>query len=153
ARLSKAAASPSRRPSAAPCENTSLPVLDWPHQGSICPARPLRSASESDMTPEERQMLDNLFERINATGATPRDGEAETFIGEAVRAMPFAPYVLAQTVLVQQHALEAAAHRISSLEAAAQQEPQSQEQTSFLGNLGKSLFGGGAPSQPPRPGY
>ena len=29
------------------------------------------------MTPEERQMLGGLFERINAAGATPRDPEAE----------------------------------------------------------------------------
>ena len=61
------------------------------------------------MTPEERQMLAGLFERINAAGAAPRDRDAEAFINDAVRGAPFAPYVLAQTVLVQQHALEAAA--------------------------------------------
>ena len=106
------------------------------------------------MTPEERQMLGSLFERINATSATPRDPQAETFINDAVRAAPYAPYVLAQTVLVQQHALEAAAQRVAELEAAAQRaaEPQ-QEQGSFLGNLGKSIFGGGAPSAPPHPNY
>ena len=105
------------------------------------------------MTPEERQMLANLFERINATSATPRDAQAETFINGAVRAVPFAPYVLAQTVLIQQQALEAAAHRVSELEAAARQGPAPQEQGSFLGNLGKSLFGAGAASAPPRPTY
>jgi len=107
------------------------------------------------MTPEERQMLAGLFERINTAGAAPRDPQAETFINDAVRAAPFAPYVLAQTVLVQQHALEVAAQRISELEAAAQHAAQpAQEQGSFLGNLGRSIFGGppSAPSQP-RPGY
>ena len=104
------------------------------------------------MTPEERQMLGGLFQRVNATAATQRDGEAETFINDAVRAAPHAPYVLAQTVLVQQQALEAAANRISQLEAAAQQSAeQSQEHGSFLGNLGKTIFGGGGPSAPPRP--
>ena len=104
------------------------------------------------MTPEERQMLGGLFQRVNAAAATPRDAEAESFINDAVRAAPHAPYVLAQTVLVQQQALEAAANRISELEAAAQQSAeQSQEHGSFLGNLGKSIFGGGAPSAPPRP--
>jgi hypothetical protein len=104
------------------------------------------------MTPEERQMLGGLFQRVNAAAATPRDAEAETFINDAVRAAPHAPYVLSQTVLVQQHALEAAANRISELEGAAQQSAgQSQEQGSFLGNLGKTIFGGGAPSAPPRP--
>jgi uncharacterized protein len=105
------------------------------------------------MTPEERQMLGGLFQRVNSAAATQRDPEAETFITDAVRAAPHAPYVLAQTVLVQQQALEAAANRISQLEAAAQQgAEQSQEHGSFLGNLGKTIFGGG-PSAPPRPDY
>ena len=57
--------------------------------------------------------------------------------------------MLAQTVLVQQQALEAAASRISGLETAAQQgAAQSEEHGSFLGNLGKSIFGSG-PSSPP----
>src|SRR5271170_5722218 len=103
------------------------------------------------MTPEERQMLGGLFQRVNAAAATQRDAEAESFINDAVRAAPHAPYVLSQTVLVQQQALEAAANRISQLEAAAQQgAEQSQEHGSFLGNLGKSIFGG-APSAPSRP--
>ena len=103
------------------------------------------------MTPEERQMLGGLFQRVNSAAATQRDPEAESFITDAVRAAPHAPYVLAQTVLVQQQALEAAANRISQLEAAAQQgAEQSEEHGSFLGNLGKSIFGGG-PSSPPRP--
>jgi uncharacterized protein len=104
------------------------------------------------MTPEERQMLGGLFQRVNSAAATQRDPEAESFITDAVRAAPHAPYVLAQTVLVQQQALEAAANRISQLEASAQQSPeQSQEHGSFLGNLGKSIFGGGPSSPPPRP--
>jgi uncharacterized protein len=105
------------------------------------------------MTPEERQMLEGLFERIKANGSQPRDAQAESFINDAVRAAPFAPYVLAQTTLVQQQALEAAAHRIAELEAHPHEAAQSQGQGSFLGNLGRSIFGGGAPSAPPRPGY
>ncbi len=104
------------------------------------------------MTPEERQMLGGLFQRVNAAAATQRDDEAEAFINDAVRAAPHAPYVLAQTVLVQQQALEAAASRLAQLEAAARQSAgQSEEHGSFLGNLGKTIFGGGAPSAPPRP--
>ena len=104
------------------------------------------------MTPEERQMLSGLFQRVNSAAATQRDPEAEAFINDAVRAAPHAPYVLAQTVLVQQQALEAAAKRISQLEAAAQQGAEhSEEHGSFLGNLGKSIFGGGPSSPPPRP--
>jgi hypothetical protein len=104
------------------------------------------------MTPEERQMLGGLFQRVNSAAATQRDPEAESFITDAVRAAPHAPYVLAQTVLVQQQALEAAANRISQLEASTQQSAeQNQEHGSFLGNLGKSIFGSGPSSPPPRP--
>jgi len=106
------------------------------------------------MTPQERQMLGDLFERVKAAGATPRDAEAEAFINDAVRAAPFAPYVLGQTVLVQQQALEAAARRLAELEAAQRQSAeQGPEHGSFLGNLGKTIFGGGAPAAPPRPSY
>jgi len=106
------------------------------------------------MAPEEHQMLGGLFQRVNSAAAAPRDGEAEAFINDAVRAAPHAPYVLAQTVLVQQHALEAAANRIAELEAASRPDAgqgQEQEQGSFLGNLGRTIFGAGAPAAPPRP--
>jgi hypothetical protein len=102
---------------------------------------------EKPMTPEERQMLAGLFERVGSTAATPRDAQAEDFINDAVRAQPHAPYVLAQTVLVQQQALENASRRLAELEAQAKAAPQ--EETSFLGSLGKSLFGGGQPAPAP----
>jgi hypothetical protein len=101
------------------------------------------------MTPEERQMLTGLFERVASTAATPRDAQAEAFINDAVRANPHAPYVLAQTVLVQQQALENASRRLAELEAQAQAQPP--QETSFLGSIGKSLFGGGSQSQPAAP--
>lgn len=96
-------------------------------------------------------MLADLFARVQSTATGPRDPEAEGFIGDAVRAVPHAPYVLAQTTLVQQHALEAAAQRIAELEAriAQTQAAAPPQDAGFLGNLGKSLFGGGAASAPP----
>jgi hypothetical protein len=97
-------------------------------------------------------LLAGLFERVASTAATPRDPQAEAFIDDAVRANPHAPYVLAQTVLVQQQALENASKRLAELEARAQQ-AQPQQETSFLGSLGKSLFGGGQPAPPQRPSY
>lgn len=108
---------------------------------------------ETLMTPEERQMLTGLFERVGSTASAPRDPQAEAFIAEAVRAQPHAPYVLAQTVLVQQQALENASRRLAELEAQAKAQAAPQEETSFLGNIGRSLFGGGQPAPAPRPNY
>ena len=101
------------------------------------------------MTPDERQMLADLFERVRSTGSSQRDPQAEALINDAVRAVPFAPYVLTQTVLVQQQALENAAKRISELEA---QAAPPQQETSFLGGITRSIFGGSAPT-PPRSSY
>jgi hypothetical protein len=99
------------------------------------------------MTPQERQMLDGLFERVRSAANGPRDAEAERYIADATRSTPSAAYMLAQTVLVQQQALENAAKHIEDLEAkgGAGGEP-----TSFLGNLGRSLFGGGTSAPPPQ---
>ncbi len=104
------------------------------------------------MTPQERQLLGGLFERVASTASNQRDQEAEAFINDAVRMQPHAPYALAQTVLVQQQALEAAAKRIQELEEQAQGQNPPQQEGSFLGNLGRSLFGGGQ-SAPPRNTY
>jgi hypothetical protein len=70
-------------------------------------------------------------------------------IAEAVRAQPYAPYLLAQTVLVQEEGLRAAASRIQELEAQlAQRETRQEEGGSFLGGLGKSIFGSSEPARP-----
>ena len=103
------------------------------------------------MTPEERQMLGGLFQRVNAAAATQRDAEAESFINDAVRAAPHAPYVLAQTVLVQQQALEAAANHISQLEAAARRAPTRTRNMAVSSAISASPFSAAAPP-PLRPG-
>jgi hypothetical protein len=104
------------------------------------------------MSPEERQLLIGLFDRVRGAAANPRDREAETFIDDAVRSQPYAPYLLAQTVLVQEQALRAANDRLQQLEAQVSELQRQASQPSgsggFLGGLG-SLFGGSNP--PPRP--
>ncbi len=94
------------------------------------------------MTPDERQLLTGLFDRMTGAASQPRDREAEAFIADRVRGQPYAPYLLSQTVIVQEQALRAAAEKIQALEAQVQGGPP-QEETSFLGNIGKSIFGGG----------
>jgi hypothetical protein len=104
------------------------------------------------MTPEERQLLTGLFDRTRQYASQPRDRDAEAMIADAVRTQPYAPYLLAQTVLVQEEAMKAAAARIEELEARNQElEAVSRQQPAgaggFLGGLGKSIFG-----DSPRPG-
>ena len=104
------------------------------------------------MTPQEHQLLSGLFDRIRAQSSGARDPQAEAFIAQAVQAQPHAPYVMAQTVIVMEHTLQAANQRIQELEAqvrpGAGQAPA--QEGSFLGNIGRSIFGGSAPS--PLPG-
>ncbi len=44
-----------------------------------------RNPREKTMSPEERQLLTGLFDRIRGAAATPRDPEAEALISDAVR--------------------------------------------------------------------
>ena len=57
------------------------------------------------MTPDEKSLLQNLFDRIDAAKDQPRDKEADAVISDAVRKAPHAPYLLVQTVLLQEEAL------------------------------------------------
>lgn len=107
------------------------------------------------MTPEERQLIGDLFERMRSTGLSEKDREAEAFINQAVRATPDAAYKLVQSVLVQEHALQEAGQRVEDLEArvrdledmlAQQQQPQ-QRQASSGGFLG-GLFGSRSQPEP-----
>ncbi|MFC5757047.1 DUF2076 domain-containing protein [Rhizobium sp. GCM10022189] len=107
------------------------------------------------MSPEERQLLTALFDRVRTAGATPRDPEAEALISEATRAQPSAAYYLAQAVIVQEKGLEAAANHIKELEERVRQleagegDRRQAEQGGFL----SSIFGSTQTQQPaPAPG-
>jgi hypothetical protein len=75
------------------------------------------------MQSEERDLIAGLFDRLRSFEAQPRDPEAERFIAGGIASQPGAPYLLVQTVLVQEHALKAAQERITQLEAKAAATP------------------------------
>ena len=97
------------------------------------------------MTPQERQLMAQLFDKLAQLENTPRDPDAEAMIREGFRRAPNAAYPLVQTVLLQDEALKAANARIQEYE---QQDggPQQQEQPrGFLDSMRSSIFGGSEP--------
>ncbi|MDR9781989.1 DUF2076 domain-containing protein [Rhizobium redzepovicii] len=103
------------------------------------------------MSPEERQLLTALFDRVRTAAAQPRDRDAEALIDQATREQPSATYYLAQAVIVQEKGLEAAANHIKELEehvrqleAGASEHRQAEQGGGFL----SSIFGNTQTQQP-----
>jgi hypothetical protein len=68
------------------------------------------------MTPQERELVIELFDRLAALENNPRDPEAERLISQGLARAPHALYPLVQTVLLQDEALRRANARIEELE-------------------------------------
>src|SRR5258705_7072423 len=68
------------------------------------------------MTPEEDRLISDLFDRMRSFGVPAKDREAEALINQSVRSFPDAPYMLIQSALVQEQALEQAHARTKDLE-------------------------------------
>src|SRR5271165_1812833 len=108
------------------------------------------------MTPEEKNLISGLFDRLGEASSQPKDLEADQLIRSKVAENPAAPYLLTQSILVMQQALSNAQTRIAALEkqvaeGAAVAQPH-QGGGSFLSGVA-SLFGGGQPQRatPPPP--
>ncbi len=104
------------------------------------------------MTPQERQLVDDLFDRLSRVESAPRDPDAVTAITEGLRKAPNAVYALVQTVLLQDEALKRANHRIQELEQAHAGEQN--QSGGFLDSmrdtiLGQSQSRGSVPNVPP----
>ena len=123
------------------------------------------------MTPQESELVDELFNRLVQLETAQRDPEAERLIADGLRRAPHAVYALVQTVLLQDEALKRANARIEELQVqtSAAAEPE-QRPTSFLDSMREALGGrapqphGSVPSvrtaganqsqgQQPQPGY
>lgn len=106
------------------------------------------------MSPEERQLLTTLFDRVRTAAATPRDRDAETLIDQATREQPYATYYLAQAVIVQEKGLEAASNHIKELEDRVRQleaETSDHHRAEQSGGFLSSIFGTGQAQQSPAP--
>ena len=94
------------------------------------------------MIPQERDLLTNLVNRLRQSAPPAKDAEADGMIADLVRERPDVPYVLAQTVLIQDYALHQAQARIAELEQQAQG-AQPDQGGGFLG----AIFGSGKAPQ------
>ncbi|MEH6949872.1 DUF2076 domain-containing protein [Nitrobacter sp. NHB1] len=106
------------------------------------------------MTPQERQLVDDLFTRLAGVENAPRDPDAAAVIGDGLRRAPNALYTLVQTVLVQDEALKRAHDRIQQLEGGGANEQAASG--GFLDQMRDTLFGkspqrGSVPNVQPPP--
>jgi uncharacterized protein len=107
------------------------------------------------MTPQERQLVDDLFDRLAKLENAPRDPDAIAAISDGLRRAPNAVYALVQTTLLQDEALKRANARIQELEGG---EPEQRQSGGFLDSMRDAIFGptpsrGSVPNvRPPEPG-
>ncbi len=99
------------------------------------------------MTPQEKDLIQNVFERLSRSGVGQKDAEAEALIRDNMQRIPDAPYGLVQAVIVQEIGLGQANARITELqrqldEARAASHPQPSGGGSFLAGAGP--WGGGS---------
>jgi Uncharacterized protein conserved in bacteria (DUF2076) len=95
------------------------------------------------MTPQEQQLITELFARLKQTPAQAKDAVADQLIRRGVTDNPEAPYRLVQTVLIQEMALSQAQHRIAGLENRVVQAKRSVERTTAAAGdelLGRSRY-------------
>jgi uncharacterized protein len=93
------------------------------------------------MDRNDQQAIDGLFSKLAHVEqqSGQRDTESDRFIQERISRQPGAPYYMAQTIVVQEQALEAAQRRIEELEYQNQQGGQRQ---TGGGGFFSSMFGG-----------
>ena len=92
------------------------------------------------MTPQESELVDELFNRLVQLETAQRDPEAERLIADGLRGAPHAVYALVQTVLLQDEALKRANAHIEELQAqtSVAAEPE-QRPASFLDSMREAL--------------
>jgi hypothetical protein len=96
------------------------------------------------MTPQEKDLLTTLLDRLRNAPRQSKDPEADTLIRQALADQPDLPYYLVQTVLIQDLSLHQAQQRIGDLEKQLADAQQAAKPSvgSFLGGLFGSGYSG-----------
>src|SRR5579862_5771171 len=112
---------------------------------------------EARMIPEEQQLISQLFDRLKSAPHQAKDPEADALIRQGIAQQPDAPYLLVQTVLIQDMALAEAHRRVEELERQAAPSPPPAQPASFLAGARGSVPPAGPwgaaqqPQSPPPP--
>lgn len=103
------------------------------------------------MNDQERQIISDIFKRLEQTAGQSRDGDAERFINDKVRTQPYAPYAMAQALYVQEEAMKSLNQQLEQTRAENEQLQQQLHQASQSNQGGflSSIFGGGQRQAPP----
>ncbi|GEO16809.1 DUF2076 domain-containing protein [Microvirga aerophila] len=96
------------------------------------------------MNDQERQVISDIFRRLEQVANQPRDPEAERLIADKLRQQPYAPYAMAQTIFIQEQALGNLQAENEQLRAELEQ---AQRQPQQGGGFLSSIFGGGSRPQ------
>ena len=96
------------------------------------------------MTPQEHELVKELFDRLAQLESNPRDPSAERLIADGLRDAPHAVYALVQTALVQDEALKRANARIEELQAQIGSEER-QRSGGFLDSVRDTVLGRSEP--------
>ena len=98
------------------------------------------------MNEQEREVIADIFRRLEQVANEPRDAEAERFIAEKLRQQPYASYAMAQTIFIQERALANLQAEVESLRAEVEE---SRREPQASGGILASLFGGGSRPEAP----
>jgi len=99
------------------------------------------------MTPQERDVIAGIFDRLKQAANQPRDPEAENFIAERLREQPYAPYAMAQAVYVQEQALANLHQQVEGLQAQLREAEKRASEAAAppaAGGFLSGIFGGGS---------
>ena len=106
-----------------------------------------RTIYQEPMTEQEKQLIEGLASRIHNAPAPEIDRDADAVIRQGIGSRPDALYILTQTVLVQEMALNQATTQIEELKKKAESAPAGGS-PAFLGAQAPSQAAPAAPGQP-----
>ena len=96
------------------------------------------------MNSQEREIISEIFKRLEQAAGQPRDPETERLINDKIRSQPYAPYAMAQLIYVQEEAIKSLNQQLEQMRAEVERARSQPQSGGFL----SSIFGGGSRPQP-----